>query len=272
MYQADVVQHVRSPEAQHATLSLRAQSYEDESIRPVTIKQILDATPKFPDSTYWLIDGKDVYQLTFVGQVREVVPHSTNVMYRVDDGTAMIEVKRWIDSDRVEMDVDAGSGTDQEKSIVPDSYVRVWGRLKSFSNKKHVGALMVKPVEDFNEVSYHLLEATYCHLLALNGAQNAAHGSTSGVGAGEGMFVDSVGRGGADDDFFQKIASLPPNARKLCHYLKGNDASDGGVHVNTICQDTGMSLLDFKTAIDQCAMAGHVYSTGDDDHWALLDY
>ena len=38
--------------------------------------------------------------MTFVATVRLVTKQSTNVTYRVDDGTGTIEVKQWIDAEQ----------------------------------------------------------------------------------------------------------------------------------------------------------------------------
>jgi replication factor A2 len=46
-----------------------------------------------------------------------------------------------------------------------DTYVRVNGRLNSFSNRISVVAHSMRPVEDFNEISFHFLEAIETHFL-----------------------------------------------------------------------------------------------------------
>lgn len=45
-----------------------------------------------------------------------------------------------------------------------DSYVRVFGRLNSFNGKVTVVAHKIRPVTNFNEISYHFLEAIMTHL------------------------------------------------------------------------------------------------------------
>ncbi|KAJ2892792.1 replication factor A protein 2, partial [Zalerion maritima] len=265
----------------------RGKSYEEETLRPVTIKQILDSTQSSPDSTFFQIDGSDISQLTFVGQVRNITTQTTNLTYRLDDGTAVIEVKKWIDADKPptsEMDVDggaAGGSTELEKPIVLDSYVRVWGRLKSFNGKKHVGAHVVRVVDDFNEVNYHMLEATYCHLYYTRGPLNSNTGGARNEDGG--MFVDSYGNtagggggggagSGGDADFAQKLSSLPPMARKVCFFLRDNNSSNEGIHLNRISQGTGLSVRDVAEAIETCIASGHAYTTVDDETWALLEY
>jgi replication factor A2 len=43
-----------------------------------------------------------VLQLTFVAIVRTAAMQSTNVTYRMEDGTGMIDVKQWIDAEQSE--------------------------------------------------------------------------------------------------------------------------------------------------------------------------
>jgi replication factor A2 len=83
------------------------------TLRPVTIKQILDAQQAHPDAEF-RIDGVEVgqvsfpsyycswwfQQLTFVAMVRSAAMQSTNVTYRMEDGTGMIDVKQWIDAEQ----------------------------------------------------------------------------------------------------------------------------------------------------------------------------
>lgn len=44
-----------------------------------------------------------------------------------------------------------------------NTYVRIIGALKTFSNKRHVSANRVRPIEDFNEILFHPIECIYVH-------------------------------------------------------------------------------------------------------------
>ncbi len=50
------------------------------------------------------------------------------------------------------------------------SYVRVFGNLRSFNGKRHFAGFKVQPINDFNEVTHHLLEIIYVHLYNTRGA------------------------------------------------------------------------------------------------------
>ena len=62
--------------------------------------QILDAEEPYAGAAEFSLDGRPITQVTLVGKVRAVNPQLTNVTYRLDDGTGVLEVKRWVDPDR----------------------------------------------------------------------------------------------------------------------------------------------------------------------------
>ena len=81
--------------------------YGKDTVRPVTIRQAIRAAHPHPDAEF-KIDGEVATQITFVGQIRAVATLTTNITYKVDDGTDIIEVKQWIDRDAEDqMDMEA---------------------------------------------------------------------------------------------------------------------------------------------------------------------
>lgn len=196
--------------------------------------------------------------MTFVGMVRAISPQTTNVTFRLDDGTGVIEVKLWLDADKQD---------EAHKHAFPlDSYVRVWGRLKSFNNKRHVGAHVIKPVKDYNEVQYHLLESTYVHLFLTRGAPG-----TKGQPGGDddSMFVD----GGNDSRTNQDLLrGLSPKAKKFFTWLSDQAGGSEGIHINLIAQGAGLSIGDALAAAEELVSPGRIYTTVDDETYAVLDY
>ncbi|RMJ13095.1 hypothetical protein BHE90_011583 [Fusarium euwallaceae] len=236
-----------------------SKSYQDESLRPVTIKQILDSEEPFQGADF-KIDGSLITQITFVGQIRSVNPQPTNITLKIDDGTGQIEVKKWVDADK---------GDDTEFEL--DSHVRVWGRLKSFNSKRHVGAHVIRPVEDFNEVNYHMLEATYVHLYFTKGPLGGQGGAN---GEGDSMFVDG---GGYNDQTGSnaapsKLSGCSGLAKKMFNFMNDAPGGNEGVHINIITSSTGLSVRDVLTAADELLGQGLIYTTVDDETWAILEY
>ncbi|KXJ92183.1 hypothetical protein Micbo1qcDRAFT_134259 [Microdochium bolleyi] len=233
-------------------------NFADESLRPVTIKQIIDAEQSSPEDPF-RIDGQEITQVTFVGMVRSISPQTTNITYKIDDGTGVIEVKQWLDSDKQD--------ENSSKADTPlDSYVRVWGRVRNF-NRRHIGAHVIKPVTDFNEVNYHLLEATYVHLFFTKGGLPSG-GAANGAGSGDGMFVDNDGgnSGGAN------LTGMSPNARKMFQWLQNAEGGNEGVNLHVIAQGARMSVPDVMAASEELIGPGLIYTTVDDETFAILSY
>jgi replication factor A2 len=227
----------------------------------VTIKQIIDAEPAFAGDASFRIDGLEVKQVTIVGMVRAISLQTTNITYKIDDGTGIIEVKQWLDADK------QASGDSSEQAFKEEEYVRVWGRLKHFNNKRHVGAHVIKPVRDFNEVNYHLLEATYVHLFITreglpNGGSGGAGGGAGAGADGDSMFVD--GGNGSYNSYTAK-------ARKMYDYLRQANATTEGVNIHVIARETNMSVQDTMTAAEELLGYGTIYSTVDDETFGILD-
>jgi replication factor A2 len=205
-----------------------------------------------------------VTQVTIVGQVRSINPQTTNVTYRVDDGTGVIDVKKWVDPEHPE---------EATPQFALDQYVRVYGRIKAFNDKNHVGAHFIRPVDDFNEVNYHLLEATYVHMLLTRGA----NGATSGhAGGDDSMFVDNEdgaggGMNGANASE-QRLSGKSPAAKTVFHFLQNAPGGNEGVHLNVIASSTRLPIRDVLAAADELLTNGLIYTTVDDETWAILDY
>ncbi|KAK0629727.1 hypothetical protein B0T17DRAFT_506250 [Bombardia bombarda] len=246
-----------------------SKSYSDDSLRPVTIKQLVDCEEAYPGADLG-IDGVPITQVTLVGQVRTANPQATNVTYQLDDGTALMDVKKWVDAEKSDDDNNA------DPKFAPGTYVRVWGRLKSFNGKKHVGAHFIRAIDDFNEVNYHLLEATYSHLYFTKGVpQQQANGGDAG---GDSMFVDNgyagtnaaaAGTSGAGNE---KLAGCTRNARVMYDFINNSPGGNEGLHLNQIASGTGLSVRDVLSAADELLGNGVVYTTIDDETWAILDY
>ncbi|KAI0469513.1 replication protein A, subunit RPA32 [Xylaria cf. heliscus] len=240
----------------------------DESLRPVTIKQIIDAEPAYAGDASFRIDGLDVKQVTIVGMVRAINPQTTNITYKIDDGTGVIEVKQWLDADKTAAE-DGGGGGVATTTFAEQDYVRVWGRLKSFSNKRHVGAHVIKPVRDFNEVNYHLLEATYVHLFFTRGplggsGGGAAAGAAGGGGdTGDSMFVDQ-----GDEARYRGYSA---KARRMYDYLQRSGNPTEGIHMQVIARETGMTIQDVMAGAEELLSHGTIYTTMDDETFAILD-
>ncbi|ETI21656.1 hypothetical protein G647_08003 [Cladophialophora carrionii CBS 160.54] len=247
--------------------------YGKDTVRPMTIKQILDAQQPHPDADF-KSDGEAFNQVTFVGQIRSISTQPTNITYKIDDGTGLIEAKQWIDvnsadSESSKMDLDNSN----KPKLVEDGYCRVWGRLKAFNNKRHVGAHIIRPITDYNEIHYHLLEATAVHLFFTRGppssldgnAQANGHGNANHAAGGTG----GGGAGGATAD--AHLSHISPLGRRILATLKNTPQSNEGLHVQMIASHMGVSTNDVYKGAEELVAAGVIFTTVDDHTWAVLD-
>lgn len=242
----------------------------------MTIKQILDAQQPHPDADF-KVDGDAISQvclssdlarsqltgpqITFVGQIRNISTLSTNITYKVDDGTGIIEVKQWRDSDADQDNMDV----DSKSKLAEDGYCRVWGRLKAFNGKRHVGAHVIRPITDYNEINYHLLEATAVHLFF-------SRGPPSGQQANKGAGMN--GANGGQEEYTAggtKLPGMSPLARKVYTALQDSPQSNEGIHCQMLASILGMPVNEVCKGADELLGNGVIFTTVDDNTWAILD-
>ncbi|PWY89821.1 replication protein A, subunit RPA32 [Aspergillus heteromorphus CBS 117.55] len=251
--------------------------YNNATLRPITIKQALDAIQPYPEAPYQ-IDSAEAVSITFVGQVRNISSQSTNVTYKIDDGTGEIEAKQWIDSmagDSMDTDDPNASKPPGKNQIELNGYARVFGKLKSFGNKRFVGAHCVRPVTDINEVNYHLLEAAAVHLFFTRGPPGE---KSEGEGGNVKSGLAGDGKGGADasmggtDEASRGLPAMSPIARRVYNLLRTEPQSNEGLHAQLIAAKLSLPMPDVARAGDELLTAGVIFSTVDEQTWAILEF
>jgi replication factor A2 len=207
-------------------------------------------------------------QVTFVGQIRSISTQPTNITYKIDDGTGLIEAKQWIDAESTkpdEMDLDP-----DKPKLTEEGYCRVWGRLKAFNNKRHVGAHIIRPITDYNEINYHLLEATAVHLFFTRGPPQGAQTNGHNQGATNGTANGNSNQSFADPQMAQ-IAGCSPLAKKVFAALKKMPQGNEGLHVQMIASDMKIPTTEVYKGAEELVAAGVIFTTVDDNTWAVLD-
>jgi replication factor A2 len=168
-------------------------------------------------------------------------------------------VKLWIDPDADES---------TRPQVAENTYVRVWGKLKCFNNKRHVGAHMLRPITDMNEISYHLLEATAVHL-------HFTRGPPAGKGAAENRGGAPAQNGGAANFGGPAMGALPPGtsmaARQVYNVLLNTPQSNEGLHMHDIATRLQMNTSEVMKGSDELLDQGLIYTTVDDLTWAILN-
>ncbi len=211
--------------------------------------------------------------MTFVGQIRNISTQTTNITYKLDDGTGTIEVKQWIDTDAVSnaMDTAGVTGDSSGPKLVENGWARVWGRLKAFNNKRHVGAHVIRPIADKMEITYHLLEATYVHLYFTRGPLEPGGAKTAEQGGARGGYNGMEGGSMAGPRSAQ-VASLSVESRRVYQMLKSTPQSNEGLHVQNLAVELRLSVPEVMKAGDELLQHSLIYTTIDDNTWALLEF
>ncbi|WWC70927.1 uncharacterized protein I206_104879 [Kwoniella pini CBS 10737] len=223
----------------------------NQTIRPVTIKQILAAEQVHADADF-VIDGVDVAQVLLIGSVHNSSTSATNVSYEIGDGTGYIDVRLWLDS----ADDEAGKA----KGIEQDHYVGIMGSIKMFGGKRHISATHIRPITDFNEIHHHLLKALYVSL-TLRGASTGGGGGAQAVSSHADYSAGIQNQ--SNDSAFN---GLPVLQRRIMEFVS-KDETDDGVHVSLISRQVGSGNgEDVMEAVEQLMNDGLLFSTIDDLH------
>ncbi|KAI7901927.1 uncharacterized protein BX663DRAFT_512929 [Cokeromyces recurvatus] len=207
----------------------------DQTLRPVTIKQIKTCT--MPQEGVFRIDNADASQITFVGVIRNIQELATNYVYTIEDGTGAIEVRKWIEQQESPEEADA------RRELTIDTYVRVNGRLNSFSGRISIVGYSIRPVTDFNEITYHLLDTIHTHLVFTK------------TGSDNTMNVDPI----------MKPLTIQDHVNDA---IKMFDNNPDGATIEQICSKLKNLYTEtqIRETIDILQSEGQCYNTIDDNH------
>ncbi|KAF3482172.1 putative replication factor-a protein [Arthroderma uncinatum] len=264
--------------------SKAAYSGESRSVRPVTIKQLNDASQAFPEAPF-KIDNADINVVCFVGQVRNVNKLATHVTYKLDDGTGETDVRYFIPPeekdafdeleamDVMAMDTTGGgsgaggvtdkSGRPRAHQVTTNGYAKVFANLKTFNDRRQVNAVLIRPITNINEYHVHFLEATAVHLYFTKGPPPKAGGSGAGAESGGG----AMDMGGNN----LSLPRMSPMARKLYDALSNSRQTNEGMHVNVLAPLMQVNVNEVYKAAEELLGLSVIYHTVDEDTWKILD-
>ncbi|OAX85574.1 hypothetical protein ACJ72_00035 [Emergomyces africanus] len=244
-----------------------AGGYLKNSLRPVTIKQTLEATQAHGDAEF-KIDGTEVSQVTFVGQVRAISHLTTFVTYKLDDGTGEIEVKLWLEKNAVNPtgdDMDTGDAPrSSESEIQVNGYAKVWGKLNNFNNRRNFVAHVIRPITSMDEYHCHFLEATAIHLYYTRGPSDGQQSEKPPPGAPN--TNGGVPPGG------KQLPPLSPLAQKVYETLRNTPQINEGLHVQNLATLMGLPVVEVYKAGEELLSLALIFPTVDDNTWAILEY
>ena len=199
-------------------------------------------------------------------------------MYKFDDGTGTLEGKVWLDVQAATHDEDGNALPEDSETAQVGDWARVLATAKALNGKKYVVVNNVKKVRDKNEISYHLLEVVYVHLYLTRGAVESLQ--EGGSGGEEKMQGVQSGGGGYNQQNQQGqqpqnrsadgLAGLSGIAKKVYHRFQIDQANEG-VHVDVVARELGLSYAQVKKAAEELSNASKIFTTVDDDTYAVLD-
>ncbi|KAM4735498.1 replication protein A 32 kDa subunit [Anableps anableps] len=233
-------------------------------IIPCTVSQLMSASQV--DEAFRVGDV-EVTQVTIVGIIRSTDKSMTNIQYKVDDMTgAPMDVKQWVDTEDPSVD---------STVLPPGTYVKVSGNLRSFQNHRSVVAFSVRPLEDMNEITSHILEVVHAHMAL--GKPQAMPGIGGGMAGNsmpmlrQGPGITSGSYAGTNENPLMVINGLSANQNQVLSLIKGCPDPQG-ISIQDLKQRlSGISLAVIKQAVEFLSNEGHIFSTIDEDHYKSTD-
>lgn len=233
-----------------------------------------------------------------MGIISGVSHESTASLYTIEDGTGSINARLFIGDDDSTSDQAARAEVSLVFEILVENcwlliiyqwvagvYVRVTGHLRAFQDKPSVTVHIMYTIKDFNEITYHFLEAITVHLkqqrnvIGLNVKGGGMPGTGVSAGAAAAAALGAYGQpkqefGSYGSQSYQMNnqmgdESLSPCANAVIHVVRASGASDLGCSRDNIMRalEVQFSRDEINKAIEFVNEEGHVYTTSDDDHF-----
>ncbi|KDQ60956.1 hypothetical protein JAAARDRAFT_67377 [Jaapia argillacea MUCL 33604] len=239
---------------------LRGRGAAAQSLRPCSVKQLLNATQAHTDAE-WRIDDVEIGQVTVVAQVVTINSQATNCVYWLDDGTGRIEARHWVDTTSSEE-------TDKWGGITENTYVRATGSLKAFGNRRHINATHLRAIKDPHEIYFHTLETIHTVLTFEKGPPGGPGQSPATQHGNAGPSAYSAQAHSASNN--AQFSHLPTLQRKIIDHMIEEGPVEGGLDVGSIARAVGVSNAHtLSAALDALMDEGHIFSTTDDSHFSL---
>ncbi len=268
------------------------------TVTPITIRQLHAATPDPNIPTQAIIDHKPISHVTLVCFVINTNPENTTITYKIDDATGVTDARQIIDDDA------------RPTADYSNQYVRIFGNIRIDTQRAPTLMITrVAPITDFNEVTFHMLEALHTHLRATRGprapaplgtipgthATTAAAAGAAGVGAAPGYPPPAYGApvsAHAPAGFAAPPMGVPLTAAGLAPQAMGAGAVDGnspafpealraamgrleathsgGVPLRVLCREFPNVPQEMVVAVCQRLVEeGNIYTTLDEETFLL---
>lgn len=252
---------------------------DERTVIPVTIRQILNASMDNSsdggggDGGVMLRDGRPVHLVKLVGAVRGVEDLSTNVVFSIEDGTGLIDVKQWHDPS------DCAGITEMRMQASQDNcYVRVIGQLKGYEGKITVVGLSIRRVSTCNELTHHFLETVYSsekskrstNTMAPQGVQQNSTGAyNSSMGASTPFGAPPQSR--QQPLMAQNNMGGSAATKAILEYYMQQPSHEQGIQKAVVIKALSNRFQESQTrqAFDELSRDGKIYSTISEDYFQI---
>lgn len=193
-------------DAQYSDYNTSQRQQTRSTLSPVTIKQIHDSTQPVPDGEFE-VNNVALNMVSFVGVVRKVENNTSAVTITIEDGTGSVDVRKWVD-EKIATAAEEG----ERFLALENKYVYVTGALKEMQLKKSIQHANIREIEDYNEVTYHMLYAISNHLEA-QGLMKKGAKQENGLFVSEnsGVAASNGDSGSVSDKIMNVITSNTPS-------------------------------------------------------------
>ncbi|TPX40718.1 hypothetical protein SeLEV6574_g06453 [Synchytrium endobioticum] len=283
---------------------------QNQSLRPVTIQQFHEARQVVPDGPY-MLDGAELTNIVLAGRVTSLNEQSTTITYGIDDGTGQVTARKWLDADDNSdaQAQKRGYITDGMEVKVFGAVGKPFtSKNNAGAGDKTMTVYFIKPVIHPDEITLHNLEAQFAHFYhtkgplrsADQGVQQSAYGQQQQQGGYGGFNSNNNAYNTGHNSHSNNQPSFGGPSRPINYgntaynqssapsrdYNNGFNAlqnkimdvcrapHDGsGASVTAIVQQLRShgSEAQIRQEIDFLSGEGHLFSTIDDEHFAVVE-
>jgi len=226
----------------------------EKYLLPVTIRMVKESGVS-EDGTSREINGRKIGTVKIVGRVQGMETKATYTNYTIDDSTGIIDVRQWSNNaDEITV-----------PTISENEYVSVWGKVSVFQNSTQLNSYYIRKLENFNEITHHMVSVCHAHLSNLKNAKNPSMGGGGGdalkgntnIGLGM-MNMNNLETADGDEAEWSECQKLVYQAVSALQKTSGAN----GVHINSLVEQVkGYKPSDIREAVTFLQNEGQVYDT-----------
>jgi len=253
--------------SQESPANAKTRNVSHQSIYPCVIRQLHNAKQAHTDDVF-KIDGQEINQVMVVGQVRQIQETTTHISFELQDCTAAINARVWVDDDQQQL-----TNENDRKWRQEGCYVRLIGNVRSFSDQRSLVGFKVRALGDMNELIYHYMDSLRVHL------QNTRSPlSMQADPASQGIFLGGHQQAAATipyENAYSATPSYSAQPQALGDQIKRIVAESNSVkgadivEISNTLRSRGVNISDqeISNVIQILNDQGHLFHSVDDLHW-----